>query len=248
MSNLDEKIAIIEEVSDLESLQFFQTQAHSCSYLDNEIASTVFLSPKQTINHAIYSQLSEYGFRRSGTHIYKPLCADCKACVPMRIPASLFTPSRSQKRTWKRNGDISVTTVASIDTDEHYALYERYINLRHHDGDMYPPSREQFTNFLTTNWHSTCYYEFRKEGILLATSVSDIMNNGISAVYTYYDPEEEKRSLGSFVILFLVEEAKKRQLASVYLGYWIKNSNKMNYKSAYRPLEIQSGDRWILVS
>jgi leucyl-tRNA---protein transferase len=248
MSNLDEKIAVVEEVSDVESLQFFQTQAHSCSYLEGEIASTVFLSPKQAIDRALYSQLSEYGFRRSGTHIYKPLCADCKACVPMRIPVALFMPSRSQKRTWKRNNDITVGTTSTIDTDEHYSLYENYINHRHKDGDMYPPSRTQFQNFLTGAWHSTRYYEFRLNGKLIATSVADIMDNGISAVYTFYDPAEEKRSLGSFVILYLVREAKKYHLSSVYLGYWIKNSDKMNYKSAYRPLEIQSGDRWILVN
>jgi arginyl-tRNA--protein-N-Asp/Glu arginylyltransferase len=248
MSNLDEKIDAIEEVSELESLQFFQTQAHPCSYLEDETASTVFLSPKQTINRALYSQLSEYGFRRSGAHIYKPLCADCKACVPMRIPVALFMPSRSQKRTWRRNADITIHMTDSVDTDEHYALYERYINQRHQDGDMYPPSRTQFQSFLSSEWHSSCNYEFRKDGKLIAVSIADTMDNGISAVYTYYDPAEDKRSLGSFAILFLVREAKKHHLNSVYLGYWIKNSNKMNYKSAYRPLEIQSGDSWILVN
>ena len=123
MSNLDEKIDAIEEVTDLESLQFFQTQAHPCSYLDGQSASTVFLSPKQSIDRALYSQLSDYGFRRSGLHIYKPLCADCNACVPMRIPVEFFEPSRSQKRTYKRNQDLSVNTVDSIDTEVHYALY-----------------------------------------------------------------------------------------------------------------------------
>jgi arginine-tRNA-protein transferase len=166
----------------------------------------------------------------------------------MRIPAALFIPSRSQKRVLKRNCDLSATIVDSVDTDEHYALYERYINLRHHDGDMYPASREQFNRFLTTEWHSTCYFEFRNNGQLLATSVADIMDNAISAIYTYYDPEQEKRSLGNFVILFLIMEAKKRHLDSVYLGYWIKNSKKMNYKSAYRPLEIKTRDGWILVN
>ena len=248
MSNLEEKIGAIEEVSDLESLQFFQTQPHPCSYLENEIASTVFLSPKQSINRALYSQLSDYGFRRSGTHIYKPLCESCQACVPMRIPVALFKPSRSQKRTWKRNSDLTIIEINNIDNDEHYALYERYINERHKDGDMYPPSRSQFQNFLSSSWHCASYYELRDGERLIATAVVDTMDNGISAVYTYYDPSEDKRSLGSFVILFLVEEAKKRQLKSVYLGYWIKNSSKMNYKSAYRPLEIQSGDSWVLVN
>lgn len=248
MANLEEKIDAIEEVSDLESLQFFQTQAHSCSYLEDQTASTVFLNPKQSIDRALYSQLSEYGFRRSGLHIYKPLCADCTACVPMRIPVDLFKPSRSQKRAWNKNKDVTVRIVDTIDTEEHYALYEDYINRRHKDGDMYPPNKEQFQSFLAGEWHSTCYYELRIGDKLIATSVADIMDNGISAVYTYYDPDQDKRSLGSFVILYLVEQAKKLNLPSVYLGYWIKNSNKMNYKSAYRPLEIQSGNRWVLVN
>ncbi len=247
MSNLDEKIDAIEEVTDLESLQFFQTQAHPCSYLDGQSASTVFLSPKQRIDRALYSQLSDYGFRRSGLHIYKPLCDDCNACVPMRVPAELFKPSRSQKRTWKRNHDIVVSTTDSIDTDEHYALYEHYINERHRDGDMFPPTKKQFLSFLGSDWHSACFYEFRVEGKLIATSVADVMDNGISAVYTYYDPSEHKRSLGSYAILYLIQEAKKLHLRNVYLGYWIKQSDKMNYKSDYRPLEIQSGDRWLML-
>jgi arginine-tRNA-protein transferase len=248
MSNLEEKISVVEEtVAELESLQFFQTQPHKCSYLSDQTAATVFLNPKQNIDNALYSQLSEYGFRRSGRHIYKPLCADCNACVPMRIPVQLFVPNRQQKRTYKRNADLSVHIVDSIDTEEHYQLYERYINLRHADGDMYPPSQDQFRNFLTNEWKSTRYYEFRHEGRLVATSVADIMDNGISAVYTYYAPEEKKRSLGSFVILYLIEQAKKHHLPAVYLGYWIKSSPKMQYKSSYRPLEIQNGEQWLLV-
>ncbi len=248
MSNLDEKINTVEEtISELESLQFFQTQPHKCSYLSEQSAATVFLNPKQTIDKALYSQLSEYGFRRSGKHIYKPLCQNCTACIPIRIPVELFKPNRQQKRAWKRNQDLSSHIVYSIDTDEHYALYERYINERHADGDMYPPSREQFESFLTNEWNSTRYYEFRNNGKLIALSVADMMDNGISAVYTYFDPDENKRSLGTYSILFLIEQAKQQQLPAVYLGYWIKSSPKMNYKSAYRPLEIQDGTKWLLV-
>jgi len=248
MSNLDEKINTVEEsVTELESLQFFQTQPHNCSYLHEKTASTVFLNPKQVLDKALYSQLSEYGFRRSGKHIYKPMCADCQACVPMRVPVKLFKPKRHQKRTWKRNQDLSISTVKSIDTDEHYALYESYIVERHADGDMFPPSREQFKGFLADQWHSTRYYEFRSEGKLIATSVADVMDNGISAVYTYYDPTENRRSLGTHVILFLIDQAKVLGLPAVYLGYWIKSSPKMNYKSTFRPLEIQDGSSWLMV-
>jgi len=248
MSHLEDSTDDIErDNTQLETLQFFQTQPHSCSYLDDKTAATVFLNPQQSIDRALYSQLSEYGFRRSGTHIYKPLCENCNACIPMRIPAADFMPNRQQRKTWRRNQDLTVAVVDSIDTDEHYALYENYINLRHIDGDMYPPSREQFTSFLTSEWQCTRYYEFRQQGRLIATSVADHMDNGISAVYTYYDPAESRRSLGAYAILFLVEQAKRYHLHGVYLGYWIKECQKMNYKSAYRPLEIQRGNRWLLV-
>lgn len=248
MSQLEKQIETIEVVSELDALQFYQTQPHACSYLDKETASTVFLSPKQTVDKTLYAQLSEYGFRRSGAHIYKPLCADCNACVPMRIPTALFKPNRNQKRVWKRNQDIKVHQVKTIDTEEHYLLYERYINERHQDGDMYPASQQQFRNFLCSQWHSACYFECRVDNKLIATSVADVMDNGVSAVYTYFDPDEDKRSLGTYAILMLINKAKQYHLPSVYLGYWIKNSSKMNYKSVYRPLEIQQGDRWLLVN
>ena len=210
MSSLDKRIDVIEEtVTELESLQFFQTHPHTCSYLPNKEASTTFLNPKQTINTELYSQLSEYGFRRSGTHIYKPICANCNACVPMRIPVTDFQPKRQQRRTWKRNSDLTITKIKTIDTDEHYQLYRRYIETKHSDGDMYPPSREQFRSFLTSAWPSSCYYEFRLNHQLIAVSVADIMHNGISAVYSYYDTKEHKRSLGSFIILYLIEQSKK---------------------------------------
>ena len=248
MSSLDERISITEEnIDELESLQFFQTQPHKCSYLGEQTATTVFLNPKQRIGKALYSQLSEYGFRRSGQHIYKPLCANCNACIPMRIPVQLFEPNRQQRRTIKRNQDLTVDIVSSIDTQEHYALYEYYINERHSDGDMFPPSREQFRGFLANEWQTTRYYEFRDQGRLIASSVADVMDNGISAIYTYFSPDEKRRSLGSFVILYLIEQSKKYHLPSVYLGYWIKASAKMHYKSAYRPLEIQNDGQWSLV-
>ena len=248
MGELDDTIIASEKnTDDLASLQFFQTQAHPCSYIEKQYATTLFLNPKQYIDTTLYSQLSEHGFRRSGVHIYKPMCANCNACVPIRIPVGLFNPNKQQQRTWRRNQDLSVAIVDSIDTDEHYALYEDYINKRHSDGDMFPPSREQFRSFLTSEWDSVRYYEVRDNGKLIAVSVSDIMDNGIAAVYSFYSSEHAKRSLGNFLILFLIEQAKIYTLPAVYLGYWIKSCQKMNYKSAYRPLEIQNGSQWLLV-
>lgn len=248
MGNFDDTIIANDKlISDLESLQFYQTQEHPCSYLYGEAARTVFLNPQQKIDNAVYSQLSEFGFRRSGQHIYKPMCHHCHACIPLRVPVESFTPSRKQKRTLKKNSDLSIKSVKTIDTDEHYTLYRRYIEQRHADGDMYPPTREQYTSFLTGEWGSVNFYEFKKDGRLLAVSVADVMDNGISAIYTYFDPYSTKRSLGRFVILSLLDIAKKKNLPAVYLGYWIKSSPKMHYKSEYRPLEILIDDRWLRV-
>lgn len=249
MSRPDERAHVAQQVvSELKSLQFFQTQPHPCSYLPDQQASTIFLNPGQRIDTSLYSQLATFGFRRSGCHIYKPMCADCQACIPVRIPAHQFQANRQQRRTWKHNQDLEVHLVETIDTDEHYMLYEHYINKRHADGDMYPANRDQFRDFLTSEWHSSEYFEFRKQGRLLATSVADIMDSGISAVYTYFDPEVARRSLGTYVILYLIEQARQQQLAAVYLGYWIENSPKMHYKSAFRPLEILNGGEWLRVN
>lgn len=248
MGNFDDTIIAKDKlISDLESLQFYQTQEHPCSYLYGESARTVFLNPQQKIDDAVYSQLSEFGFRRSGQHIYKPLCRQCNACIPLRVPVDSFKPSRQQKRTLKRNEDVSIYKVDTIDTDEHYSLYHRYIENRHADGDMYPPTRDQFLSFLADEWRCAAYYEFRVEGRLIALSVADTMHNGLSAIYTYFDPNDSHRSLGRFVILSLIKLAKAKQLPAVYLGYWIKASDKMRYKSEYRPLEILIDDRWLRV-
>ena len=231
----------------MKSLKFFQTQPYPCGYRKDQIASTAFLNPGQTIDKALYSRLSELGFRRSGRHIYKPACARCQACVPARIPVALFTPRRRQKRTWKRNQDLTVRIVATIDTDEHYALYADYINQRHADGDMFPPSRKQFNNFLTDEWETTRFFEFRHQGKLLATSVADVMDNGISAVYTYFDSDQASRGLGTYVVLYLIEETRRLGLPALYLGYWIEASAKMRYKGTFRPLEVQQGQDWFLL-
>ena len=248
MGNFDDTIITNDKlISDLESLQFYQTQEHPCSYLYGEAARTVFLNPQQKIDTSVYSQLSEFGFRRSGDHIYKPMCHHCQACIPLRIPVESFAPSRKHKRTLKKNSDLTIKQVKTIDTAEHYSLYRLYIEERHADGDMYPPTQEQYTSFLTGEWASVNYYEFRKDDRLLAVSVADVMDNGVSAIYTYFDPFATKRSLGRLAILSLINIAKKKHLPAVYLGYWIKSSPKMRYKSEYRPLEILIDDRWLRV-
>tara|TARA_B100000446_G_scaffold49886_2_gene46050 strand:- start:5738 stop:6442 length:705 start_codon:yes stop_codon:yes gene_type:complete len=234
-------------MTDLANIRLFATHPHGCSYLEEKEATTVFVDPKQEIDATLYGVLSDQGFRRSGAHLYRPHCNNCKACVPARVPAHLFKPNRNQRKCWNRNKDIIVNSTRHR-TDEQYALYERYINQRHADGDMYPPSREQFDSFLTSEWGVTEYLEFRTSSKLIAVAVCDRLHNGYSAVYTYFDPEEHKRSLGVYAVLWQLELVKQLGLNNLYLGYWIKECQKMNYKTDYRPLELLTENRWIRIS
>ncbi|GAA5523590.1 aspartate/glutamate leucyltransferase [Microbulbifer aestuariivivens] len=232
--------------SKLDSVRLLATLPHPCGYLPDEEATTVFVDPQTPIDQRLYSQLSDLGFRRSGTYLYRPQCANCRACVPVRVPVGLFRPSRSQRRCWKRNRDLEVFHVDSINTDEHYDLYARYIEHRHQDGEMYPPSRDQFQSFLTPAWGSTSYIELRVSGRLVATAVADVLTAGISAIYTFFDPDESHRGLGSYCILYEIECAKRLGLSSLYLGYWIEECHKMSYKRQFEPAEFLRDNRWSL--
>lgn len=232
-------------MTDLAHLKFYATQPHACSYLPEERATTLFLDPHQPINLETYSQLSELGFRRSGDHLYRPHCQACSACIASRIAVDDFIPSRQQARIIKRNADLRVSARPPALTDEIYSLYARYIESRHQDGDMYPPSREQFASFLVRDWPFSQFHEFRLGDELVAIAVTDQMHNGLSAVYTFYAPEHARRSLGRYAILWQIEQARRQQLHAVYLGYWIKGCRKMNYKTEYRPLEMLINQRWV---
>jgi len=231
-------------MSEFSELRFYATQAHDCSYLPNRKATTLFLDPRQPIDLQTYARLSELGFRRSGEHLYRPHCQHCQACIPARIPTADFRPSRQQRRILARNLDLSVRAVRPAPSDEHYALYARYIEQRHADGDMYPPSREQFSSFLLRDLPFCVFFEFRLGERLLAVAVTDVLPNGLSAVYTFFDPDEQPRSLGRLAILWQIAEAARRGLPAVYLGYWISDCRKMRYKSEYRPLELYVDQHW----
>lgn len=234
-------------MTDLSHLRLFATQPHPCSYLENQQATTVFVDPEANIDRFIYTELSHMGFRRSGAHLYRPHCGQCQACISCRIPVMSFTPSRSQRRCWQRNQDIEVREVDSIQTAEHYALYANYIRQRHRDGDMYPPTEAQYKAFLTSEWGVGYYLEFRLEGRLIGVAVCDRLGDGLSAVYTFFDPACEKRSLGVFSILTQIRQAARQTLPFVYLGYWIKDCQKMEYKLQYRPIELLINRRWVLL-
>jgi len=239
-------------------INLYATDTHPCSYLEGQDANTIFVDPHFPMTAELYGQLSARGFRRSGEHIYRPHCANCQACIPIRIPVDKFRPDRQQKRVWTRNQDLSVEVSHNISSGECYRLYERYIQVRHADGDMFPASRDQFENFLAKPFFGkqtdqlqndetaqiTLYLEFREKHVLKAIAVTDVLPVGLSAVYTFFEPTDQARSLGVFAVLFQIELARKLGLPHLYLGYWIENSPKMNYKSRYRPHELYQNGRW----
>lgn len=236
-------------MSKLSTIKFFTTAAHPCSYLEDQQATTLFVDPDAAITKSIYSQLSEFGFRRSGSHFYRPHCDACQACLPTRVPVKHFNFKKKQSRIWKKNQDLSTSIVRPAYHQEHYDLYEKYITQRHSDGDMYPPSIEQYKAFLVHGWENEgLFIEFRLKQALIAVAVIDILDNGLSAVYTFFEPEQSKRSLGSYAILWQIEYCRKLQLSSVYLGYWVKQCAKMAYKSEYRPIEVYAQEQWVTLS
>jgi len=230
--------------SSLRDIKVYTTYPHSCSYLEDQEATTLFVDPRQPVDKALYSKLSALGFRRSGDHIYRPHCAQCEACIPARIPVCGFTPSRGQKRIWQRNQDLRIVSTDEISDEEAFDLYRRYISVRHSDGDMYPAEREQFEAFLNNVWDCTRYFRFYDKAKLVAVAVVDVLEDGLSAIYTFFDPEVTKRSLGVYAILWEVEQTRELGLEYLYLGYWIKNCQKMAYKSDYRPLQVYVKNRW----
>jgi arginyl-tRNA--protein-N-Asp/Glu arginylyltransferase len=232
-------------MTSLKDVKLFTTQTHPCSYLPGEEARTLFIDPEQPVSTEFHTHLSEIGFRRSGAHMYRPHCSNCQHCVACRIVVDRFTPNKRYRRILKRNEDLDVEVVDTIDSEEYYQLYEGYINRRHKDGDMYPATREQFESFLIQQHESTVFYRVRNGEKLVAVMISDILSNGLSAVYTFYDVNEQKRSLGNYAILWQIEETRRRRLSFVYLGYWIRDCEKMNYKLQFRPIELLLNQRWI---
>ena len=228
----------------MKSLQLYLGQEHPCSYLEKRQAGSIFIDPEQRLNADLYGQLLDLGFRRSAEHVYRPYCADCNACISVRIPVQTFNPTAAQQKIIRRNQDLTVQAVSSKFSTEHYELYKRYIEQRHADGDMYPPSVDQYQRFLTTDLAFSQFYEFRLNQQLLAVAATDLLPNGLSAMYTFFAPEDKRRSLGRYAILWQIQESLRQGLPYLYLGYWIKECQKMNYKTQYQPLEGFINEHW----
>ena len=234
--------------SDPSQVQFFLTPKHPCSYLNRNNAQTLFFDPRQTITPKLYQTLTDQGFRRSGSHLYRPHCGSCNACIPTRVPVEQFQLKRSQKRVLKRNPDIQVKLEEATFSRRHYHLYERYISLRHADGDMYPASEDQYRSFLLSPWSNSVFVSLYCESRLLSVAVTDKQSNGLSAIYTFFEPTEDDRSLGVLSILKQIELCQDLNLPYLYLGYWIRDCEKMSYKTQYRPTELFVNNRWVTLS
>ena len=229
----------------IDSLKFFLSTEHKCSYLDNHVSASVFADPEGEMNTSLYSTLIDHGFRRSANFVYRPHCPYCNACKPTRIPVKLFSASRSQKKTWKRNQDIIVSRANAEFSEEHFTLYKKYVHTRHQDGDMDHQDPRRYFEFLNSAWCDTAFFEFRLDNKLIAVAVTDILTQGVSALYTFFDPELKSRSLGTFAILWQIHHAKLLNKPYIYLGYWIKECTKMQYKNKFQPLEIWENEHWI---
>jgi len=227
-----------------QNLSLYITAEHECGYYDERMTANLIPDPQVEMNASLYSLLISKGFRRSGSFVYRPHCKNCQACMPSRINVEQFKPSKNQRRCLKKNNDLTTHLVDARFKEEYFLLYQCYLNNRHQDGSMSNPTREDFNSFLLNDWKACIFIESRLDGRLINVAVVDILPAGTSAVYTFFEPEQSKRSLGTFAVLQQIWLSQLYHLPHVYLGYWIDGHPKMDYKRNFSGLELFQQDQW----
>ena len=225
------------------ALRIGLTPEHGCSYLPDEAEQLMVLLDDKHRNPVGYENLLVAGFRRSGNDLYRPHCQGCSACHSLRIPVRQFTASRSQKRIQHNNRDIRLV-LSTQDKPEYYDLFARYIHERHHDGSMFPATRNQYDGFLLCDWLTPYFLEFRLNQQLVALAITDPLPHSLSAMYTFFDPAFAERSLGTLAILAQLELAQRMNRQWLYLGYQVDACRKMKYKTKFHPHELLCGHEW----
>lgn len=226
------------------AVAFFLTAVHECGYLPGRETVNVVVDPDLQVGTRLYTRLAPLGFRRSGNRVYRPACPDCTACIPLRLPVDDFRPQRIQRRVWSRNSDLLVRERPLGFDAEHYALYCRYISGRHPNGGMDEASPAAYLEFISGQGIETQLIEFMEAGRSVAVAVTDVLTDALSAVYTFFDAAQARRSLGVYAVLRQIEMARRMGKKWLYLGYWIEDCRKMSYKVAYRPYELLLDGHW----
>ncbi|HEY8036762.1 MAG TPA: arginyltransferase [Methylobacter sp.] len=226
------------------SVPLLVTAPHPCSYLEGELAQSAFVVPSFGLNTNIYSQLIAHGFRRSGDEVYRPHCTQCSQCVPVRLPVAQFKPNRNQKRCLQKNQQTTAIIKPAVFEQAHYDLYLRYQNHRHAEGNMAKSSPDEYIRFLGSSWCDTRFIEFSIADELAAVAIVDCVDDGLSAVYTFFDQKFSSYSLGVYAVLWQRDYAQQQGLEWLYLGFWIADCQKMNYKDQYQPLQGFIDQQW----
>lgn len=225
-------------------LQFYATAPYGCSYLPGCVARSQVCTPTHLIDAATYSELVKIGFRRSGVFTYRPWCDNCRECLPVRVPTEEFEPNRSQRRATAKHGELVARERPLAFREEHYALYQRYQFTRHAGGGMDNDNREQYAHFLLQTHVDSRLIEFHAGDKLCMVCIIDLLEDGLSSVYTFYDPDVGGASFGTYAILWQIAQCQHIGLPYLYLGYLIRHSRKMAYKAQFRPLEALREGNW----